>query len=175
MILISPAWPLLNIHTPMISAIGTVMPMVNTPHGLFASALTTTMPSPASVTSRMNSTAIIATSPAKRTDLGPRDVRQRAPLVPHRSHQHREVLHASRHHRADQQPEKPGRKAKLRRQRGTHQRSSAGDRGKVVPEQNPFRRGHIVMPVFICVCGSDAAIIQHHRLGGDKCAVVPVS
>ncbi len=40
------------------------MPIVNTPHGLPASAFTTTMPSPASVTSRMNSTAIIATSPA---------------------------------------------------------------------------------------------------------------
>ena len=56
--------PLLNIHPPIMSAIGIVMPMVNTPHGLWESALTTTMPRPASVTSRMNSTAIIATVPA---------------------------------------------------------------------------------------------------------------
>ena len=60
---ILPEW-LRNIQTPMISAMGMVEPMVNTPQGLFASAFTTTIPRPASVTSRMKSTAIMATSPA---------------------------------------------------------------------------------------------------------------
>ena len=55
-----------NIHTPITSAIGMVLPMVNTPQGLAASAFTTTIPSPASVTSRMNSTSIIETTPANR-------------------------------------------------------------------------------------------------------------
>ena len=48
----------------MITAIGMVMPMVKTPHGLFESAFTTTSPNPARVTSRIKSTAIIVTSPA---------------------------------------------------------------------------------------------------------------
>jgi hypothetical protein len=55
----------LNIHRPIRMAMGAVMPMVKTPHGLLESALTTTMPSPASVTSRMKSTAIMLTTPAK--------------------------------------------------------------------------------------------------------------
>ena len=55
----------LNMYSPIPIAIGIVLPIVNTPHGLPASAFTTTIPSPASVTSKMNSTAIIATSPAK--------------------------------------------------------------------------------------------------------------
>ena len=49
---------------PIKMAIGMVIPMVKTPHGLFAKALTTTMPSPASVTSRMKSSAIMVTRPA---------------------------------------------------------------------------------------------------------------
>ena len=48
----------------MPTAIGTVQPIVKTPHGLCDSALTTTMPRPASVTSRMKSIAIIVTRPA---------------------------------------------------------------------------------------------------------------
>ncbi len=44
---------------------GTVAPIVKTPQGLLASAFTTTIPKPASVTSRMNSTAIMDTRPAK--------------------------------------------------------------------------------------------------------------
>ena len=59
-----PAW-LLNIHKPMMRAMGMVLPMVNTPHGLLARAFTTTMPRPASVTSRIKSTAIMVTRPAK--------------------------------------------------------------------------------------------------------------
>ena len=50
--------------TPMNRAIGTVQPMVNTPQGLAERALTTTMPRPARVTSRISSTAPMVTSPA---------------------------------------------------------------------------------------------------------------
>ncbi len=143
----SPAW-LLNIHTPMISAIGTVMPMVNTPHGLFASALTTTMPRPASVTSRMNNTAIIATSPENGL------ISVRAISASERPRWRIEATSTVKscthpgHHRADQQPEKSRSKSELRRQRRPHQRSRSGNGGKVMPEQNPLRRRHVVVPVF---------------------------
>src|ERR1700676_5357329 len=58
-------WPglLLNMYSPIKIAIGMVMPIVNTPQGLFDSALTTTIPSPAKVTSRINNTANMVTSP----------------------------------------------------------------------------------------------------------------
>ncbi len=55
---------LLNMATPMNRAMGTVQPMVNTPQGLDERALTTTTPRPARVTSRMSSTAPMATTPA---------------------------------------------------------------------------------------------------------------
>ena len=168
-----PAW-LLNIHTPMTSAMGTVMPMVKTPHGLLASALTTTMPSPASVTSRMNKHGDHRHQPGKRTDLGARNIGQRASAVAHGGHQHGEVLHAPGQHRANQQPEKSRSKAELRRQGRTHQRSRAGNGRKVMPEQNPLGRRHVVVAVLIGVGGSDAAVVQHHRLGGDERAVIPV-
>src|ERR1700732_519849 len=54
---------LLNMYRPMKIPIGIVIPIVNTPQGLFASALTTTIPSPANVTSNINNTANIVTSP----------------------------------------------------------------------------------------------------------------
>jgi hypothetical protein len=47
----------------MRSAIGIVIPIVKTPHGLFDKAFTTTTPSPANVTSKISSTANIATNP----------------------------------------------------------------------------------------------------------------
>jgi len=50
----------------MMRAMVMVLPMVNTPHGLPAKAFTTTIPRPANVTGRINSTAIMATCPAKR-------------------------------------------------------------------------------------------------------------
>ncbi len=48
----------------MAKAMGIVIPMVNTPHGLSARALTTTMPSPAKAMIRISSTAIMVTRPA---------------------------------------------------------------------------------------------------------------
>ena len=150
------------------------MPMVNTPHGLFASAFTTTIPSPASDTSRMNSTAIIATRPGKRADLRARDIGQRAALVPDRGDQHREVLHASGQHRADQQPEESRRKSELRRQRRPHQRAGSGDRREMVSEQHPLRRRDVIVPVLQRVRGGDAPVVQRQRFRGDERAVIPV-
>ena len=48
----------------MNSAIGIVQAMVNVPHGLSASAFTTSSPSPASATVMMNRTAMEAETPA---------------------------------------------------------------------------------------------------------------
>ncbi len=86
------------------------MPMVKMPHGLLARALTTTIPRPASVTSRMKSTAIMRHQAGEGADLGAGDLGQRAALVAHGGHQHGEVLHAPGQHRAESSQRKPGAK-----------------------------------------------------------------
>src|SRR5688572_27075130 len=66
MILASPTLPGRNtcIHQPINKAIGTVQAMVNKPHGLSRSALTTISANTASRMIMMQSTAIIASMPA---------------------------------------------------------------------------------------------------------------
>jgi hypothetical protein len=54
----------------------------------------------------------------ERADLGARDIGQRAAAMAHRRHQHGEILHAPGQHRPHQQPQKSGREAELRGQRG---------------------------------------------------------
>ena len=150
------------------SAMGTVAPMVKTPQGLLASAFTTTMPRPASVTRRINSTAIIATSPANGLISRAGDFGQRPSAVADRRHQHGEILHAPGEHRAGQQPQKSGSEAELRRQRGPYQRTRAGDGREVVSEQHPLGRGDVVMSVGEGVRGRLAAVVERRGLGREK-------
>jgi hypothetical protein len=56
--------------------------------------------------------------------------------MPGRRHQHREVVHATSQHRADHDPQKAGRKAELRRQRGANQGTGSGNGGKVVAKEH---------------------------------------
>src|SRR5471030_3329461 len=170
---ILPAW-LLNIQIPMIRAMGTVAPIVNTPHGLFARAFTTTIPRPASVTSRIKSTAIMATRPAKGL-ISVRAISASDRPLADRGHQNGEILHAAGQHGANQQPQETGGKPELCGQRGPHQRARSGNGGEVVAEEHPFGRGHIIMPVSESVRRSGAAVVQHQSFGRNKRAVVTVS
>src|SRR5882762_3280526 len=111
----------------------------------------------------------------KLAHLRPRHVRQRSSLVPHRSHQHDKILHATRQHRSDQYPQKSGRKSKLRRQRRPHQRSCSRNRREMMPEQNPLRRRHVVMSIFVRMRRRLAPVVQRQRLRGNKRAVIPIS
>ena len=52
-----------NIQTPMIMAMGMVLPMVKMPQALWLNALTTMMARPAMATIRIKSTAIMASRP----------------------------------------------------------------------------------------------------------------
>ena len=110
----------------------------------------------------------------ERADLGARDIGQRAAFVADGGDQHREVLHASGQHGADQQPEKSRRESELRGQRRADQRAGSGDGGEVVSEQHPARRRHVVVTVLKRVSGSGAAIVERQRLGGDERAVVTI-
>src|SRR5271166_1111862 len=107
-------------------------------------------------------------------DLGAGNVRKRFSLVTYRSYQHGEVMHAAGQHRSDQDPQESRSEAELRGQSWSDQRPSACDRGKVMAEQHPLRRGHVVVAVFVGVSWSCAAIVENQDLGCDKGAVVTV-
>src|SRR5579863_6194470 len=173
MTVIFPAW-LLNIHRPMMTAMGIVMPIVKTPHGLFESALTTTIPRPASVTSRIKRTAIMATRPAKGLISVRANICQRPATVTNGCYQHGEVLHAPGQDGADQYPKKARRKAELRRQSGPDQRPRSRDSREVMPKEHPAWRRNIVMAVWIGMRRSRAAIVKCESFGGDKRAIETV-
>ena len=86
-----------------------------------------------------------------------------------------EVLHTAREHGADEEPQESGSEAELRSERGTDQRSGAGDGGEVVSEENPLWRRNVVVAVFERVRGCSAAVVKRERLGGDERAVITVS
>ena len=80
---------------------------------------------------------------------------ERTSTVPQGQSQDHEILHGSREHHPDQDPECPRQIPHLRREHRAHQRTGAGDRGKVVSEDDPLVGGHIVQTV----------VPQHGRRG----------
>ena len=135
----------------MKSAIGIVMPIVNTPQGLSASALTTTKPRPASA-QKNEEDRDHGHEAGERTDLGAGDVGERAATVTDGGDQHGEVLHASGQHGADEEPEKAGSESELGGERRTDQRAGAGDGGEVMSEEHPARGRDVVVAVGV-ECG----------------------
>ena len=92
----------------------------------------------------------------------------------HRRDQHHKVLYTTCQDRSPQDPKKAGSESELSRQRRSHQRSGAGNGGKVVSELHPPGRSNVVVPVRIEVAGSGAAVVKRQRLCGNVCAVVAV-
>ena len=149
--------------------------MVNTPHGLSAKALTTTMPKPGQGDDQDQQHGNHGHHARKGADFGAGDFRQRMAFMPNRADQNREILHATGEHRADQQPDQSWRKTELGGKRWAHQRTGTGNGGEVMTEQHPFRRRHIVVVVFIQVSRRYSTIVQGHDLGREKRAVEAVS
>ena len=110
----------------------------------------------------------------KRADFGAGNIRQGAAAVTYRSHQHGEVLYASREHRANQQPKEARRKSELRRQSWPHQRTCSGDGGEVMSEEHPAWRSDVIMAIGVSVAGGCAAVVERQGLCGNERAVVPI-
>ncbi len=155
----------------MNSAIGIVLAMVKVPHGLCASAFTTAMPSPASVAVMTNRMAMEAETPATGPTSFFGDLRQRAAVVPHRGHQHHEVLHRAGEDRADQDPERAGQVAELRREHRPDQRTGPRDRREMVAEQHPLVRGVEIAPVGARDRRRRPAVVEREDFGGEERAV----
>ena len=104
-------------------ASGIVIAMVNVPHGLSASALTTTMPRPAMAMTTMKRMAMApanhATGPiSSRVDLG-----ERAAAAPDRGPEDDEVVDGAGQAAPGDEPDEAGGVTELCRQRGTDQRA----------------------------------------------------
>ena len=106
-------------------ASGIVMPIVKVPHALSASALTTTMPRPASAMTTMKRTAMAPVMPA----TGPISVRaisaERPAAAPRRGPEHDQVVDGAGEAAAGDEPDEAGRVAELR---GQHRADAAGRR-----------------------------------------------
>ena len=144
-------------------AMGMVAAMVNVPQGLPFSALTTTSASTASRIIMISSTVSSAVKPADRADLLARHLAQRLAVAPHRGEQDDEILHRAAQHRADDDPQRAGQVAELRRQRRADQRARAGDGGEVVAEHDPLVGGHEIVPVAQPLGGRGAAVVERHH------------
>ena len=130
-------------------AIGMVAKTVKVPHGLSASALTTTSASTASRMTMIMSTPMRAMVPA----AGPFRTRIMSPSErPSRrveGAQHDEVLHGAGEHDAGEHPQRARQIAHLRREHGADQRAGAGDGREVVAEQHVAVGRHVVEPIVV--------------------------
>ena len=113
------------IQKPIRIAIGMVQAMVNTPHGLSRSALTTTSASTASRMIMIARMATIAAMPVTGPISSLRHLAQRLAVAAHRGEEDDEVLHRAAEHDAEDDPERAGQVAELG---GQHRARPAGRR-----------------------------------------------
>ena len=158
----------------MNSASGIVMAIVNTPHGLSASALTKTRPTPASAMTMMKRMATAAVKPA----TGPISMRAiSASDLPFRRVEAQRidhVVHGAGQADAGHEPDEPGQETELGGEHGPDERSRAGDRREMMAEQHPLVRRHEVVAVLLRVRRRDARVVERHHLGGQERAVVAI-
>ena len=159
---------------PISSAIGIVSPIVTTPHGLDASALTTTSASTAISTTIIPRIATSAVVPRDWPDLVARHGAERAAVATHRSEEDDEILHGAAEHDSDDDPDRAGEKAELRRERGADERTRTGDRREVVAEDDPAIRRQIVAAVLHAHGRCRAAVVDGEDLRRDEAPVEPI-
>ena len=172
----SPIRPLRNryMYRPMKSASGIDSPIVNVPHGLSCSALTTASPSPASAMTMMKRIAIAAVDAGDRSDLD--RVISASDRPPRRTEAHKddEVVHRAREAHAGHEPDEPRRVAELCREHRADQRPRAGDGGEVMPEQHQPMGWMVVLAVVTDVRRRRPRVVQRHDARGDEGAVVAI-
>ena len=158
----------------MIIASGMVTAMVNSPHGLSASAFTTTRPSTASRMVMIASRLIIATRPMtgliSSLSIWPSDFPSRRI----EAKQHHRIMHPAAERGADQDPQHARQIAELRRQHRPHQRPRPGDGREMVAEDHPLVRRHEVLAVAARHRGGRAAVVEGQHLGHQPGAVKPI-
>ncbi len=137
---------------PMIIATGIVIAIVKTPHGLFASAWTTTSASTAIRMIMIASTLMSASAPTPRPissfTICPSVLPRRR-----RSEKHNHVVHAAAESCADQDPKRAGQKTELRRQHRADQRPRPRDRREMMAENHPTICRDKIFAIFCATAG----------------------
>src|SRR4029079_5660572 len=108
------------------------------------------------------------------TNLGARDVGERAAPTTGRAPQDDHVVDGAGEADAADQPDQSRRVAELRREHGADERARAGNCGKMVTEQHPSRSDVKVLAIGPDVRGRGTAVVEAHHARGDERAVVPV-
>ena len=86
-------------------------------------------------------------------DFGAGDLGQRPAAAPGRRPERGEVVHGAGEADAGDEPDEPGREAKLRREHRTDERPRAGDGGEVMAEEHPAAGRVVVVTVVFRVRG----------------------
>ena len=159
----------------MIIATGIVVAMVNTPHGLLASAWTTTSASTAMIMIMMRRTLTRASAPTPRPISSLTICPKRFAATPDRTEQHDHVVHAAAQGGANQNPKCSRQEPKLSGEDRANQRAGAGDCRKMMPEHHPAIRRHEIFAVIMRDGGCSALIIQDENLGCEPLAVKTVA
>src|SRR5271165_2146968 len=120
---------------PISRAIGIVAAIVNSPHGLAVSALTTT---------RLNTARMMIMMAS----------------APHRREQDDEVLHRAGDDDTGEYPQRAGKIAHLRREHRTDQRPRPGNGGEVMAKEHPLVGRHIVHAVVVAHSGRRTRIVE---------------
>ena len=95
-------------------------------------------------------------------------------MLAHRAEEHDHVVHAAREHAADQNPEKSGHVAELRRENRPEQGARCGDGREMVSEENVLVRRHVVLTVGVFHGGGLTGFIDVEHLGRDEQTVEAV-
>ena len=158
----------------MNTAIGMVAAMVNVPHGLPLSALTTTSPITASRMIMISRTVISAVNPPTLPTSSRAIWPERFSIAPDGTEQDHEILHGSAQGRSDHDPQEAGKVAELGGQSGSHQRTGTGDRREMVAEDDPLVGGLEIVAVAQPFGGGGARVVESHDAGGDKSRIEAV-
>ena len=154
---------------------GIVIATVNVPHGEWASAFTTTIPSPARSKMRDEEDRRGGGAVRDRADLAAGHLGERRRAVADRGEEDDEVVHRAAERRAEEDPERAGQVSELRRE---HRARSAGPRREIAAKWWPKRTKRSVRtksrPSALVTAGVVRAGIEPRDAVGQEGAVVAV-
>ena len=160
---------------PMMNATGIVIAIVNTPHGLFASACTTTSASTAIKIIMIARTLISASDADSAADFFLHHLAERFAAAPYGSEKHNHVVHAAAERCADQNPECSRQKTKLRGEHRADQWSRSRDRGKVMAENHPAICRDKIFAIGLHDGRRRALVIEDKNFGREPFAVETIA
>src|SRR5206468_7285745 len=95
--------------------------------------------------------------------------------APDRREKDNHIVHASAQRCADQDPERTRQKSKLRCQYRPHQRPRTSDRCKMMPENHPTIRWHIILAIVLQDRRRGSFVIEHQYFCSEPFAVKTVA